>query len=326
MKGRVFVVMPFRDETEDLWELGIRQAAEALGWECYRADKIASQDFLVAKIYDEISKADVVVGEMTGQNPNVFYEIGFAHALGKPTLLLARSAEDLTAFDTRGFQHGLHASRIPNVSRIVSNFLSSIDLGDIYPPTPPGAKILYEWPSPSFEVPIFAWTPKNKEGCVDEFGGQAVEPAPPAGPIIRVRRTNHNWNWKRGGSIMRLVRTQEIEREDIVYLNLTFRAIEPVVFGFIGDGGNAAVPGQVKPEWSRSWKDIEFKVTPAPKWQSKTIRVVVEPRVPSYDPRERTTVLLTTRTGDGAAEIRKIRVLLCKAPNQRLQRTAVAAR
>ncbi|HEV7509964.1 MAG TPA: hypothetical protein VGS07_34145 [Thermoanaerobaculia bacterium] len=311
MKRKVFVVMPFRDDTEDLWTLGILPAAEALGWECSRADTDVSQGFLVSHIYKEISESDVIIGEMTGQNPNVFYEIGVAHALGKPTLLLARSGEDLTAFDTRGFHHGFHSSRISKANLIVSSFLSNVDLGEIYEPSIPGARTIYQWPLDDIEDPIFTWDPKRKDDRFDVNGGQSIMNRPPIGRIICVRKTDRNWNWRRGGSIMKLVpRTREIGLGDIVFLSLVFRTELPVTFGFIGDGGEMAVEGKQKPDWSRSWKDTEFRAKEAPFWQSKMLRVVVEPTIAGYDPKKRgTAILLTSRTGGGEAEIRKVRVI-----------------
>src|ERR1051326_4311972 len=103
-----FAVMPFSSRTEEIWASGILSACRALGWDCLRADMINSPGFVVPQIYDLIGSADVIIGEMSDRNPNVFYEIGFAHALGKPTILLAASGEDLRAFDTQGFRHFLH--------------------------------------------------------------------------------------------------------------------------------------------------------------------------------------------------------------------------
>jgi hypothetical protein len=314
--------MPFRDETEDLWDLGIRPAVEALGWKCSRADMVAPQGFLVSHIYKEISDADVIIGEMTGQNPNVFYEIGVAHALGKPTLLLARSGEDLTAFDTRGFHHGFHGSRISKVTQIVASFLSNVDLGDICEPSIPGARTIYQWPMGDFEDPIFTWDPKRKDDRLDINGGQSIADSPPIGRIIRVSNTERNWNWRRSGSIMKLIpRTREIGQGDVVYLSFVFRATAPVVFGFIGDGDEMAVEGKQKPGWSRSWKDTEFRAKEAPFWQSKVLKVMVEPTVAGYEPKKSgTSVLLTTRTGSGEVEIRSVRVIQRrKSPNPRPQ-------
>jgi nucleoside 2-deoxyribosyltransferase len=48
-----------------------------------------------------IKTADVVIAELSGANPNVFLEIGYAWGKGRPTILLAKSSEELR-FDVRG--------------------------------------------------------------------------------------------------------------------------------------------------------------------------------------------------------------------------------
>ena len=48
---------------------------------------------------------------MTGRNPNVFYETGYAHALGKHVILLTQEAKDIP-FDLKHYQHIIYAKRI----------------------------------------------------------------------------------------------------------------------------------------------------------------------------------------------------------------------
>jgi nucleoside 2-deoxyribosyltransferase len=62
-------------------------------------------------VYDQIKSAHVVVADMTGRNSNVYYEVGYAHALGKDVVLLTQRAEDLP-FDLRGFNHIIYEGRI----------------------------------------------------------------------------------------------------------------------------------------------------------------------------------------------------------------------
>jgi nucleoside 2-deoxyribosyltransferase len=104
--------MPFDSEMDDLWEIGIMETLSQLGYECVRADGMTSPGFVMSQVFEQIARADIVLGEMSGRNPNVFYEIGFAHALGKPTILLAKSKEDLEVFDTQGFRHFLHNGKV----------------------------------------------------------------------------------------------------------------------------------------------------------------------------------------------------------------------
>lgn len=74
----VFAVMPISERTEDLWQLGIYETCTRLGWACTRADAVMEPGFIVSQIQQQLNAADVVIGEVTERNPNVFYEIGLA--------------------------------------------------------------------------------------------------------------------------------------------------------------------------------------------------------------------------------------------------------
>ena len=101
---RVFVVMPFAKEFEDIYLLGIRDVAEGLGFIVERADDIEHNETILDVICAKIRAADAVIGDTTGSNPNVFYELGYAHALDCPTILIARKGTNLP-FDIQGRNH-----------------------------------------------------------------------------------------------------------------------------------------------------------------------------------------------------------------------------
>lgn len=100
----VFVQIPFSDEFEDVYKLGIKQTVTEMGMRCEKVDEVELPIDILQQIYECIEKADIVIAEMTTKNPNVFYETGYAHALGKPTILLAQDASDIP-FDLKHFKH-----------------------------------------------------------------------------------------------------------------------------------------------------------------------------------------------------------------------------
>ena len=81
------------------------------GFKCVRSDELQHNAGMMDVVYENIKSAHIVVADMTGRNPNVFYEVGYAHALGKDVVLLAQRAEDLP-FDLRGFNHIVYEGRI----------------------------------------------------------------------------------------------------------------------------------------------------------------------------------------------------------------------
>jgi len=99
-----FVLMPFDAEFKNLYTYGIKGAAQDAGAYAERLDEQIFTEGMLERIYNQISKADFIVADMTGRNPNVFYEVGYAHALGKIVLLLTQNAKDIP-FDLQHRQH-----------------------------------------------------------------------------------------------------------------------------------------------------------------------------------------------------------------------------
>jgi len=110
-KPFVFVVMPLSSDFDDVYKLGIKPACEEAGAYAERVDEQIFEESILQRIYNQISKADVIVSDMTGRNPNVFYETGYAHALGKPVVLLTRTADDIP-FDLKHYPHIIYGGRI----------------------------------------------------------------------------------------------------------------------------------------------------------------------------------------------------------------------
>jgi hypothetical protein len=87
--------MPFDPDFNDIYKIGIKETCEDAGAFCERVDEQTFPERILDRIYNQISKADIVIADMTGKNPNVFYEVGYAHALGKLTLLLVQKEKDI---------------------------------------------------------------------------------------------------------------------------------------------------------------------------------------------------------------------------------------
>jgi hypothetical protein len=50
---------------------------------------------ILGRVYNQIAKADLIVADMTGRNPNAFYEVGYAHALNRNAILLTEGADHI---------------------------------------------------------------------------------------------------------------------------------------------------------------------------------------------------------------------------------------
>jgi hypothetical protein len=106
-----FVIMPFSEEFRDIYELGIKAACHACGVGCTRVDEQIFLHSILDRIYEQIAEADIVISELTGRNPNVFYETGYAHGLKKAVIFLTKSSDDIP-FDLRQYPHVVYGNSI----------------------------------------------------------------------------------------------------------------------------------------------------------------------------------------------------------------------
>lgn len=100
----VFVLMPFREELEPVYKDHIRDVCTRLGLTVARADDIFGIDSVVSDIWDAINGSRTVIADCTTRNPNVFYELGITHTLGKPAILITQSQEDVP-FDLKHMRY-----------------------------------------------------------------------------------------------------------------------------------------------------------------------------------------------------------------------------
>lgn len=96
----IFVVMPFREELESIYRDHIARVCRQLSCSVSRADDFFGVQAVMADIWDAMRAAKIIIADCTGRNANVFYEIGLAHVLGKPVVLLSQRDEDVP-FDLR---------------------------------------------------------------------------------------------------------------------------------------------------------------------------------------------------------------------------------
>ncbi len=96
----VFVLMPFRDELRPVYDDHIKSVVDKAGLTCARADDLFGAEAIINEIWSFIKNADLVIADCTGRNPNVFYEIGIAHTVGVPVILISQNIEDVP-FDLR---------------------------------------------------------------------------------------------------------------------------------------------------------------------------------------------------------------------------------
>jgi hypothetical protein len=99
-------MMPFIAGFDNVYN-AIRQAAENAGLKCRRADDIWENPAIIQDVVFLIDRSRVVVCDCTGRNPNVFYEAGIAHTLGREVILITQNEQDVP-FDLRHLRYIRH--------------------------------------------------------------------------------------------------------------------------------------------------------------------------------------------------------------------------
>lgn len=96
-------MMPFDASFSEVYK-SIREAANNVGLECKRADDIWENASIIQDVVSLIDRSRIVVCDCTGRNPNVFYEAGIAHTLGRDVILITQSEHDIP-FDLRHLRY-----------------------------------------------------------------------------------------------------------------------------------------------------------------------------------------------------------------------------
>ena len=86
---------PERDRSDGVLNYIVADAARAVGLEAIRADRIAKPGQITLQVIDHVLGAKAAVADLTGQNPNVYYELAVRHAAKLPVVLIAEDGEKL---------------------------------------------------------------------------------------------------------------------------------------------------------------------------------------------------------------------------------------
>lgn len=126
-KAKAFVVMQFTEAYNQLYTDVIKPVCEKFGLEVERADEFYTSTPIIKDIEKSIRNASVIIAEITPDNPNVFYEVGFAHAIEKPTILLSDRTREKLPFDISGFRTLFYENSIGGKSKVEKNLIKFLE-------------------------------------------------------------------------------------------------------------------------------------------------------------------------------------------------------
>jgi len=103
-----FVIAPIGDDESEIRKRSdqilkyiIKPVADDCGYETVRADKISEPGIITKQVIEHIIEDSLVIADLTGSNPNVFYELALRHAIRKPTVQMIAKGERMP-FDIAG--------------------------------------------------------------------------------------------------------------------------------------------------------------------------------------------------------------------------------
>jgi hypothetical protein len=117
----VFVLMPFDDQPQAIYYNVLKPVIESLSYSVSKADEDLRIGTVIEQIRESIKNAVLVVADVSGKNPNVFYELGYAHGIEKNVLIITNNKNDVP-FDISHVRY-FDYSYDPNFENLRNKFL-----------------------------------------------------------------------------------------------------------------------------------------------------------------------------------------------------------
>jgi hypothetical protein len=108
------VLMPFAEEYNDVYAR-IRDVCEDIGISCERVDEQHHDQMIIERIYGQIRAADLVIADMSGSNPNVYYEAGYARAVKEEAKRMGSERELTIVLITRDESIPFDLAQYPHI-------------------------------------------------------------------------------------------------------------------------------------------------------------------------------------------------------------------
>ena len=99
--------MPFRKPFNRIYKDNIIPIAKSCNLNPLRADDIFTSSSIIEDIWEHFNRAKLIISDVSEKNPNVFYELGIAHTIGKDVIIITQNEDDIP-FDLRHIRYFLY--------------------------------------------------------------------------------------------------------------------------------------------------------------------------------------------------------------------------
>ena len=113
---QVAVMMPFESDFDPVYG-AISRACKFQGLRSLRVDEIYKPTPIISDIFSIIAQSSLVISDLTGRNPNVLYETGIAHALGRQVIMIMQDQKDVP-FDLKHIRFIKYLANREGISKL----------------------------------------------------------------------------------------------------------------------------------------------------------------------------------------------------------------
>jgi len=118
--NHVFFACPFSEPFDTIYRDHIVTGIDAAGWTVERADDVYTEGPVMEHVWQRINESSFVIADLTGRNPNVMYEVGIAHTVGRPVMLITQTVEDIP-FDLRHLRYVVYENSFAGYATLVES-------------------------------------------------------------------------------------------------------------------------------------------------------------------------------------------------------------
>ena len=125
-QGICFVLIPFKHPFDEIYNRIIQETVEKdLKMKCHRADSIYDPRPIMTTILEMIQKAEIIIADLTGRNPNVFYELGIAHSRKDNIIIITQNRDDVP-FDLKHLRYILYENTLTGAENLRLSLIETI--------------------------------------------------------------------------------------------------------------------------------------------------------------------------------------------------------
>lgn len=123
-KLNVFMIMPFQEQFLGLYDMIKNKLGEKYNFS--NAGDLDNKQNILQDIVTGIANADVIIADVTGLNPNVFYELGLCHALDKKVILITQDISELP-FDIKSYRVDEYTTEFWKIEQIINKIDKNLE-------------------------------------------------------------------------------------------------------------------------------------------------------------------------------------------------------